>query len=674
MIEVLLLWTLVMVLVSVNVLATSYVWNPDFVDWKNRANITISNNYSITMVNVPIRINVKQVLNNLTNGDYNSFAPNGSDIRFTDIEGVNISSFVEIWNENLQPTNLSNLSIVWINISISNASNKSVLMYYNNNNSIARYDLNVSMFQYENFTRINDILPDGWNDQNSNNVCSYSDIVVTPLTEPYSACFASSGSGSPVILNPISPRPSGNYTIEFYSYFPSPDRVNDDDRYFEDISKSANSVIQWQANFYPSFTTCINSSGDTFSISQTERWIRIQMYRDNTTGGNTTFIRAYDNEKFVGQCNTSNFNYRTIGGKDFRFRISPNPSKTQQEVRIDNWKVYRHSGWNTSDVTLYSKIQTKNIAPNSSNVSLTPTPTSSGNTLRGHALFNDSDGDVTTGNFTLWWANKTIINEANNSFILLGGNVSEGTNITFSARFNDTLDSGSFVNSTTVNIGDSTPPILNNCNISSLSITNSAGNTINFTCQATDASSNVQTMVATINGTLNKTISFSFSVSSTITATYTIFQSFETLNVGGYSIMQVNVTDSSGNSLSNSTNFHWVVIDTPSGNGGSSSGGGGGGSQSVIVINQTNITQTNCNFNQICEATNGEDPFSCPTDCKINTNYLFCDDPTQKCIKDLFDPANVTFRLGIVIVLISLIVIFAPELGIGKVFKKRSQG
>ena len=146
---------------------------------------------------------------------------------------------------------------------------------------------------------------------------------------------------------------------------------------------------------------------------------------------------------------------------------------------------------------------------------------------------------------------------------------------------------------------------------------------------------------------------------------------------GNYNITAFYCADGSGNIARDLSNFT-ISVTSPSGDSGSSGGGGGGGTQIIIVQNVTNLTTIipNCDFNQICGS--GEDPFGCPTDCKINTNYLFCDDPTKKCIKntiseafDLFNARNPVFRLSVIIALLSVTLIFIPkESNIGKIFKK----
>lgn len=256
------------------------------------------------------------------------------------------------------------------------------------------------------------------------------------------------------------------------------------------------------------------------------------------------------------------------------------------------------------NITIYATDTSNNVAQNSTlitvantpptatNVSITPVPLNDGTNAKGHANYSDADGDIVGGNQTYWYVNKTLILEANNSFTLLGGNTTINSNITFSARFNDTFDWSDWVNSTTITVGDVTNPVLNNCTLSATSITDVSGNTINLTCEATDVS-NIQTMIAALNGTINKTLTFSFTQATTINPTYVIFQSLETLLVGSYSISQVNVTDASSNKLSNITrDLHFQVTSAPVGGGSGSSGGGGGGGGIIII----EPTKEDCNI------------------------------------------------------------------------------
>ena len=330
----------------------------------------------------------------------------------------------------------------------------------------------------------------------------------------------------------------------------------------------------------------------------------------------------------------------------------------------------------------YSGINiTQNDIPITQNVSITPLPITQNDALTGHCSYNDTDSDQAGGNQTYWYINKSIVSTGNNSFTLLGGNTSEFANITFSCRYNDTYDWGDWINSSVATVGDSTPPTLSNWTLQYTTLNDASGNTNQFNVTATDTLSNIQTISFNLNGTINVSRSFSFATSQTVTASYTIFSSSETLLQGTYNITRVTIADSSGNSANFFINTSFTVSAQPSS--GSSSGGGGGGTTcqinytlntngQCVKINTTISIAQNCNYNKICEAKNGEDPFSCPTDCKINTNYFTCDDPTQNCLFDLFDTKNKTVRLFTVLAIVAGIIFFLPrDSKLGRYLKPR---
>lgn len=231
---------------------------------------------------------------------------------------------------------------------------------------------------------------------------------------------------------------------------------------------------------------------------------------------------------------------------------------------------------------------------NVTNVSITPLSLIAGTQAKCHFNITNKANILTslpnqTDNISIsdlrWYINKTLLATANNQTLLNAPNVTTDANVSCEARINNGFGDTAwtqYVNSSQAVVGDTTAPILNNCTLSSTSITDASGNTINLTCDATDLSSNIQTMVAYLNGTTNKTLIFSFTQATTIKASYIIFESLETLKVGSYSISQVNVTDTSGNKVANFTNStHLIVTSAPSGGGVTPSGGGGGGGSIV---------------------------------------------------------------------------------------------
>lgn len=221
------------------------------------------------------------------------------------------------------------------------------------------------------------------------------------------------------------------------------------------------------------------------------------------------------------------------------------------------------------------------ITPPIINISLNSTSLILGRSIN----ITGNSSDETGLSFCRIIINQTGVNEFFN-FSLSGTNGFCSQNVTislstavinFTALINDTSNNKN-QSSTIITVGDTTNPTLNNCTLSTTSITDASGNTINLTCDATDES-NIETMVAYLNGTINKTLTFSFTQSQNIISSYIIFQSLETLLVGSYSASQVNVTDTSSNKLSNTTrDLHFSVTSAPSGGGSSGGGGGGGGS------------------------------------------------------------------------------------------------
>lgn len=315
--------------------------------------------------------------------------------------------------------------------------------------------------------------------------------------------------------------------------------------------------------------------------------------------------------------------------------------------------------------------------PRATNVSITPIPITQNQQLKGHANYSN-DGFVLGGNQTYWYVNKTLILEANNSFTLLGGNTTESANITFSARFNDTYVWGDWVNSSTITVGDATPPSITNQSINGNSFTTDQRINVSLTC--IDALGTIQ--YARVEW--NRTGSFANDTMSSLGNS--VFAYDNVFSVGKFNATNFYCADGSSNIQRDLSNFTFTVT-SPSGDSGGGSGGGGGGGSSDcptgFFLNSsgvcsnattTKLIQTNCNFNNVCEGKNGEDPFSCPTDCKINTNYITCDDPTQRCVKDLFAAENVTVRLIILITLIALLIVLLPkESGLGKIFKGKKQ-
>ena len=194
---------------------------------------------------------------------------------------------------------------------------------------------------------------------------------------------------------------------------------------------------------------------------------------------------------------------------------------------------------------------TQNNQPNATNVSITPLPITAGNALTGHCNYSDSDNDQAGGNQTYWYINRSVINTANNSFSLLGGNVTELANITFSCRYNDTYDWSNWINSSTANVGDATSPTINSFSINSLTFTTG---TINITANVTDALSSIDFVRATIDG-VNQSMSLLGD---------SIYQFTATAGSGSFGTGQHNISyfiarDSSSNIQTNSSTINFTI-------------------------------------------------------------------------------------------------------------------
>ena len=255
--------------------------------------------------------------------------------------------------------------------------------------------------------------------------------------------------------------------------------------------------------------------------------------------------------------------------------------------------------------------------------------------------------------------------------------------INFTIIVNDT--SNNFVQIDRIlSVGDTTPPIISNQSLKSSSLLTT--DIFNLTIVASDNSGSIQYCRAEINNTATP-INFTMNLIDSATNLYSLSGVANTLFINGlHNNTAISCADGSSNIARDQSNFTFTVSNPPSGGGGSSGGGGGGGgitcpagltlNSTGFCVNATTIISevSNCNYNQICEAKNGEDPFACPTDCKINANYLTCDDPTQNCIFNLFDAKNKAVRIGVIIALGSIMIVALPkDSGIRKIFKKKKQ-
>tara|TARA_Y100000310_G_scaffold103084_3_gene101232 strand:+ start:257 stop:2143 length:1887 start_codon:yes stop_codon:yes gene_type:complete len=234
----------------------------------------------------------------------------------------------------------------------------------------------------------------------------------------------------------------------------------------------------------------------------------------------------------------------------------------------------KESGDTTNNLTTLPYLNityAENIIPNVSNLSLTPLPISIGDEIKGHALFNDSDNDDSGGNETYWWINKTLITEANNTFILKGGNTTFNSNITFSVRFNDTYNWSDWTNSTTATVGDSTAPTITNKSLQGKT-SFTTNDKVNITSVVEDAVGEVQSVIVTTNKSDVHTNHTMIELNKVNGA---IYQFADTFGVGDYNIPYFYAKDGSDNERQENSNLSFSVT-TPTTAPAVTTGGGGG--------------------------------------------------------------------------------------------------
>jgi hypothetical protein len=188
--------------------------------------------------------------------------------------------------------------------------------------------------------------------------------------------------------------------------------------------------------------------------------------------------------------------------------------------------------------------------------SITPSPAQATDNLTGTIAYTDLDGDANTINQTLWYNGTVIVSTATNTTFLGSGNLSVGENWIFSARSFDGSEWSSWVNSSTINIGDTTPPIITNSNVTNKSTTIPLNTKVNITAICTDTASSIDW------------VKFSYaSPSSNLTNVSTGNHSGDTyyyemtLNEkGNWTFNMTWCKDSSGN-MDNDTYNYWVYID-----------------------------------------------------------------------------------------------------------------
>lgn len=228
-----------------------------------------------------------------------------------------------------------------------------------------------------------------------------------------------------------------------------------------------------------------------------------------------------------------------------------------------------------------------NNRPNVTNVTIGTIPLNPNDIVYGAYNVSDSDNDKITGNQTYWYLNNTLVIEANNSFLLLAGNITLDANITFSIRFNDSLGWSDWTNSSIVMVGDTTAPsIFGNSTQGITSFTTSE--IVNITVNVSDKS-NLASVIVEINRTGTSTIT-NYTMSHLNNEIYQI--SPQTFAADNYIITNFYATDTSNNEQRTISLLTFEVTSSSSSSSSTSSttGGGGGGGGTLILIEKTNVS------------------------------------------------------------------------------------
>lgn len=251
--------------------------------------------------------------------------------------------------------------------------------------------------------------------------------------------------------------------------------------------------------------------------------------------------------------------------------ITDNPAITDEGTY--NISVTCNDTLNTTTQTfLYTVI---NNPPVPVNVTISPSPAGSASDLNCTYAFTDNESDAETNQFFKWFLEG--VETGNTSQILGSGNTTGGDSWTCSVMVEGGNKNSSYVNSSTLVIGDSTPPLLTGMYISSYTGYTDTAETIYASCS--DVGSNIEFVrVEYINpngeNVGNKTMTLASGTQYSYSYTFNI--------PGTYINFTFHCKDQSGNYNHSTTGFTFVSesADAP---------GGGGGSSGQST--QTNITK-----------------------------------------------------------------------------------
>ncbi len=215
-----------------------------------------------------------------------------------------------------------------------------------------------------------------------------------------------------------------------------------------------------------------------------------------------------------------------------------------------------------------------NQAPSAIQVNISPSPANVTNDLSCIYGFSDSDSDSDGSEFR--WFNGSGLMDAVNKTIF-SGNLSSGSNLSCEVRPFDGIEYGARANSSSINIGDFSPPLLFNSTQSADSVLESTS--ITFRVNASDSLSGIRSGFLEIENPSGVKSNKSMTIVSLLNSVAVLEANYSPSSTGTWYV-KFYALDNSGN-IGNNTerNLSFIVTSpsTQSSSSSSSSGGGGGG-------------------------------------------------------------------------------------------------